>query len=154
MYIASLQFYKQMYNKYIINRLLLWDGGEPACVIFVFSSFTSVTIWRGMSRGSPLRRVLILLCAAAAEIHPAHVVPVCYPAVGTRCTASVVCCGVSAHRTWEEKWGSDQKWGGGGGTEQEGNKSPSENGRRMAVPFWACFHSSDRGSDKQGNVLP
>jgi len=40
--IALLQFYKQMYNKYIINRLLLWDSEEPACVgFFCFCSYSS-----------------------------------------------------------------------------------------------------------------
>lgn len=38
MYIALLQFYKQMYNKYIKNRLLLWDSEEPACMGIFFSS--------------------------------------------------------------------------------------------------------------------
>lgn len=113
MYIASLQFYKQMYNKYIINRLLLWDSEEPACLFFVFflSSFSCVTVRRGMSRDFPLRRVLVLLCTAAAKIHPTQVVPVCYPVVGTQSVASAVCRGVSAHRTWEEKWGGDRKSG-------------------------------------------
>lgn len=38
-----------MYNKYIINRLLLWDSEEPACVGF-FSSFSRVPVQKGMSR--------------------------------------------------------------------------------------------------------
>lgn len=53
---------------------------------------------------SLLRRVLVLLCTAAAKIHPTQVVSVCYPVTGTQSVASAVCCGVSAHRTWEEKW--------------------------------------------------
>lgn len=80
-----------------------------------------------------LRGVFILLCTAAAEIHPPHVVPVCYPVVGTKAVASTVCRGVSTHRTWEEKvrrkrrdggrGGMEviERVGGGGEREQEGN---------------------------------
>lgn len=110
MYIALLQFYKQMYNKYIINRLLLWDSEEPACVFF-FLLFLVCPYGRGMSPDFPLRGVLVLLCTTAAEIHPPHVVPVCYPMVGTQSVASAVCRGVSAHRTWEETYGGDRKSG-------------------------------------------
>lgn len=59
---------------------------------------------------SLLRGVLVLLSAAAPEIHPAQVISVCYPVVGAQSAASAVRCGVSAHRAWEEKWGG---WGGG-----------------------------------------
>lgn len=52
-----------------------------------------------------LRGVLILLSAAAAEIHPAQVISVCYPVVGAQSAASAVRRGVSAHGSWEEKWG-------------------------------------------------
>lgn len=37
MNIALLQFYKQMYNKYVINRLFLGDSGEPAWCVSFFS---------------------------------------------------------------------------------------------------------------------
>lgn len=65
MYIASLRFYKQMYNKYIINRLLLWDSEEPACVggcfflfvwFFFLSSFSCVAVRRGMNLDFPLTK--------------------------------------------------------------------------------------------------
>lgn len=55
MYIALLQFYKQMYNKYIINRLLLWDSEEPACVFF-FSSFSCVPVRKGHEPWLPFTR--------------------------------------------------------------------------------------------------
>lgn len=60
MYIASLQVYKQMYNNYIINKLLIWDGEEPAShvsqgglgwLIFFFHLFLFfVTVWRSCER--------------------------------------------------------------------------------------------------------
>lgn len=118
MYIASLQFYKQMYNNYIINKLLIWDGEEPASHVsrgglgwFFFSSFSFVTVWRSCERwrraNSSLRGVLVLLCAAAAEIHPTQVVPVRYPVVGA---AFAVRRRVPAHRAFvEEKQGRRQK---------------------------------------------
>lgn len=69
----------------------------------------------------PLRGVLVLLCAAAAEIHPAQVVPVCYPVVGAQSVASAVRRGVSAHgafggeagrrwKEWEEQNRAGGKW--------------------------------------------
>lgn len=54
----------------------------------------------GMSRDLLLRGVLVLLCAAAAEIHPANVIPVCYPVVGAQSATSAVRRGVSTHRTF------------------------------------------------------
>lgn len=100
-----------MYNKYIINRLLLWDSEEPACVggcffLFVWFFFFCLLflVWPyggGWTWTSLLRRVLVLLCAPAAEVHPPQVVPVCYPVVGTQSAASAVRRGVPAHRTWE-----------------------------------------------------
>lgn len=112
-----------MYNKYILNRLLLWYSEEPACVglflLFLLCRYEAMT--------SLLRGVLILLSAAAAEIHPAQVISVCYPVVGAQSAASAVHRGVSAHGTWEEKWGEwgVVGWGVGvmervGGGEQEG----------------------------------
>lgn len=99
---------------------LVWDSEEPACV-----AFSRVTIRRGMSHDFPLRGVLVLLCTAAAKIHPTQVVPVCYPVAGSQSIASAVCCGVSAHRTWEEKWGGGTKrrWGE---MEPEGKEFSSE----------------------------
>lgn len=59
-YIASLQFYKQMYNKYIINKLLMWDSEEPAfvCSFFFFSSFFIFFFYDSMEDGEP--RLLLL----------------------------------------------------------------------------------------------
>lgn len=111
-YIASLQFYKQMYNKYIINKLLMWDSEEPAfvCSFFFFHLFL---LWQYGGWWAvtcpPLRGVLVLLCAAAAEIHPAQVVPVCYPVVGAQSVASAVRRGVSAHRAFGGKVGRQWK---------------------------------------------
>lgn len=45
-YIASLQFYKQMYNKYIINKLLMWDSEEPAFVCSFFFFFHLFLLWQ------------------------------------------------------------------------------------------------------------
>jgi len=56
----------------------------------------------GLSRGFPLRGVVVLLCTAAAEIHPAQVVPVYYPVVGAQSVGSAVRRGVSTNRTWED----------------------------------------------------
>lgn len=92
-------------------------SSQLACLcLFFFSVFPHVTML-----GGRLRRVFVLLCAAAAKIHPTQVVPVCYPMVGAQSDASVVCrvCRVPAHGTWEEKQKSDEgeqeQWGGGGG---------------------------------------
>lgn len=63
-----------------------------------------------LSHEGALRRILVLLRAAAAEIHPPQVVPVCYPMVGAQADAFAVGCGVPAHGTWEVR-----KKGGGGG---------------------------------------
>lgn len=104
MYIALLQFYKQMYNKYIIiNRLVIVRQWGASLRGGVLSSFSRVPVRRSMSRDFPLRGVFVLLCTAATKIHPPQVVSVCYPVVGTQSAAFAVCCGVSAHRTWEEK---------------------------------------------------
>lgn len=43
MNIVLLQFYKQMYNKYIINRLLLWDSEEPASEVFFSLSLSAIS---------------------------------------------------------------------------------------------------------------
>lgn len=147
-----------MYNKYIINRLLLWDSEEPACVggcfffvCLVFFFCLLFLVWPyggGWTWTSLLRRVLVLLCAPAAEVHPPQVVPVCYPVVGTQSAASAVRRGVPAHRTWEgtEGWRWWKKVGGGK-TEREGNEFDSEHWeresgwrlQRPAVPLSVCF---------------
>lgn len=72
--------------------------------------------WGGVGGGG-LRRVFVLLCAAAAKIHPTQVISVCYPMVGAQSDASAVRCGVPAHRTWEEKRKSEEMGGGGGVSE-------------------------------------
>lgn len=92
--IASLQFYKQMYN----NASRICDGEESSSAFFFFSSllldgllfFIFIFLWG----------VLVLLCTAAAKIYPAHVVSVCYSMVGA---APAVGCGISAHRSWGGK---------------------------------------------------
>lgn len=80
----------------------------------IFSSFFFSCAHTEGATWLTLRRVLILLCAAAAEVHPAQVVPVCYPVVGT---ASAVRCGVSPHRAWG-RTEAGREGVGGGGTEQ------------------------------------
>lgn len=100
--IASLQFYKQMYN----NASRICDGEESSSAFFFFSSllldgllfFIFIFLWG----------VLVLLCTAAAKIYPAHVVSVCYSMVGA---APAVGCGISAHRSWGGKKVAEiEKW--------------------------------------------
>lgn len=96
-----------MYNKYIINRLLLWDSLHRVFfLLFILCLYDG-----GVSRDFPLWGVLIFLCTAAPEIHPPQVVPICYPVVGTRSDTFAVCRRVSAHRTWAEtRKGGKKAW--------------------------------------------
>lgn len=150
MYIASLQFYKQMYNNYIINKLLIWDGEEPALhggrggsgFFFHLFLLSFVTVWRSCQRrwrrrrrrrrrrdNSSLRGVLVLLCAAAPEIHPTQVVPVRYPVVGA---ASAVRRRVPAHGAFvEERQGRRRRkeWVAVVGEDEEGKEE--EESRRI-----------------------
>lgn len=108
-------------------------------LVFFFSVFSRVTMmrvrkgglgsgWGGV--GGALRRVFVLLCAAAAKIHPTQVISVCYPMVGAQSDASVVRRGVPAHGTWEEKRKSEEKRG------REGGQKQCSSARRRFFSSW------------------
>lgn len=81
-YIASYQFYKHIYIKYIIINIAFggqWFFCFPILIIEMNLVVVRMFLWGVL---------LVLLCTAASEVHPAQIVSVLYLVAGTRTAGS------------------------------------------------------------------